>query len=368
MKRFCLLILCLTILFTVNHAEAGIRALAAVPNPVAGAAVIPGKHRHVTITYDSAGSIIAKETAGIALVVNAAVVADGYGQIGMITPGELVQSGNPKNQTLSEGQNIEGLGWSIGPIVFNELKAVYCSALGQYTGNSKASTGNFTLKGKSIYVSTTSKSKMTINAGAFSFENEDTSSSIKTYKPMTDDYSFSIDYNEKYKCDWCSKVLPKDTTEPCGTSTSGHSFQQGDNNNNGSTPPSGSTPPTGSTPPDNTPNCSDCTSHCSSPCSCSTSGTCNGTVVDNTPDCSDCTDGCSSCPSGGSCGLCETNYKASEASEHQWFWPPCGRHGNYKCQIEGDHSLQASCPRLDEWGRQCTVTNFYACEDHTCEF
>lgn len=131
-----------------------------------------------------------------------------------------------------------------------------------------------------------------------------------------------------------------------------------------STPPSGgSTPPT-----DNTPNCSDCTSHCSSPCSCSTSGTCNGTVVDNTPNCSDCTDGCSSCPTGGSCGMCNTNYRAHEASEHEWFWPPCGRHGNYKCLIEGDHSLQSSCPRLDEWGRQCTVTNFYACDNHTCDF
>ena len=55
---------------------------------------------------------------------------------------------------------------------------------------------------------------------------------------------------------------------------------------------------------DNTPNCSDCTSHCSSPCSCSTSGTCNGTVVDNTPNCSDCTSHCSSpcsCTNSGTC-------------------------------------------------------------------
>ena len=302
MKRFCLLILCLTILFTVNHAEAGIRALAAVPNPVAGAAVIPGKHQHVTITYDSAGNIIATETAGIALVVNAAVVADGVGQIGMLTSGELFQAGKSDPVTkLSEGQNIEGIGWNIGPITFNELKTVYCSALGQYTGDSKTSTGNFTLKGKSIYVSTTSKSKMTISAGAFSFENEDTSSSIKTYSPMTDNYSFSINYNEKYKCNWCSKVLPKDTTEPCGSSTSGHSFQQGDNNNNGSNPPSGSTPPPTT---DDTPNCQDCTSHCSSPCSCTNSGTCNGTVVDNTPNCQDCTSHCSSpcsCSDSGTC-------------------------------------------------------------------
>ena len=53
-----------------------------------------------------------------------------------------------------------------------------------------------------------------------------------------------------------------------------------------SAPPSTGTPPSGggSTPPpptptDNTPNCQDCTSHCSSPCSCTNSGTCNGTVT-----------------------------------------------------------------------------------------
>ena len=48
-----------------------------------------------------------------------------------------------------------------------------------------------------------------------------------------------------------------------------------------STPPTGSTPPSGgSTPPtDNTPNCQDCTTHCSSPCSCTNSGTCGGTVT-----------------------------------------------------------------------------------------
>ena len=57
--------------------------------------------------------------------------------------------------------------------------------------------------------------------------------------------------------------------------------------------------PTPTAPSDDTPNCPDCTSHCSSPCSCSNSGTCNGAVVDNTPDCSYCTDGCSSCQSSG---------------------------------------------------------------------
>ena len=55
---------------------------------------------------------------------------------------------------------------------------------------------------------------------------------------------------------------------------------------------------------DETPNCQDCTSHCSSPCSCTNSGTCNGTVTDNTPNCSDCTSHCSSpcsCSNSGTC-------------------------------------------------------------------
>ena len=57
-------------------------------------------------------------------------------------------------------------------------------------------------------------------------------------------------------------------------------------------------------PTDDTPNCQDCTSHCSSPCSCTNSGTCNGTMTDNTPNCSGCTSHCSSpcnCSDSGTC-------------------------------------------------------------------
>ena len=59
-----------------------------------------------------------------------------------------------------------------------------------------------------------------------------------------------------------------------------------------------------SPPSDETPSCPDCTSHCSSPCSCTNSGTCNGTVTDDTPNCSDCTSHCSSpcsCSNSGTC-------------------------------------------------------------------
>ena len=95
--------------------------------------------------------------------------------------------------------------------------------------------------------------------------------------------------------------------------------------------PSGSTPPAGggSTPPaDNTPNCSGCTSDCSSPCSCTNSGTCGGTATTPPP----------------------PSYHA------------CGEH---KTSVSGDHSLQASCPSTDSNGNSCTVTNFYACDGHT---
>ena len=84
--------------------------------------------------------------------------------------------------------------------------------------------------------------------------------------------------------------------------------------------------PTGSTPPsDGTPNCPDCTSHCSPPCLCSNSGTCNGTV----------------------------SYHA------------CGEH---ETTVSGDHSLQASCSLTNASGQSCTVTSFYACQSHTCVF
>lgn len=66
-------------------------------------------------------------------------------------------------------------------------------------------------------------------------------------------------------------------------------------------------------PTDNTPNCSGCTSDCSSPCSCTNSGTCGGTVVDNTPNCNDCTDGCSSCPT--VCTSCGRTYDPDSSSD-----------------------------------------------------
>ena len=81
---------------------------------------------------------------------------------------------------------------------------------------------------------------------------------------------------------------------------------------------------TPSAPTDNTPNCQDCTSDCSTPCSCTNSGTCGG----------------------------------SQASLH-----PCNIHNTSE---SGDHSYQASCSSTDENGSYCTGINFYACShSHT---
>ena len=111
-------------------------------------------------------------------------------------------------------------------------------------------------------------------------------------------------------------VRPKrpDNTPPSGSTppSSGGSTPP---SSGGSTPPSngGSTPPSsGSTPPpDNTPNCQDCTSHCSSPCSCTNSGTCNGTVAAPPPP-----------PATVSCGRSACTASVSSVNEHRLG--PCG--------------------------------------------
>ena len=125
-------------------------------------------------------------------------------------------------------------------------------------------------------------------------------------------------------------------------------------NDNSDTDSSSSNPVVSPTPTstDGTPNCPDCTTHCSSPCSCTNSGTCNGTVTDNTPNCQDCTSHCSSpcsCTNSGTCN--------GTVSYHA-----CGEH---LTTVSGDHSLQASCSSTDSNGNSCTVTSFYACDNHS---
>ncbi len=195
---FVCLFVCLTLLYHSPEADADIRALAAVPNPIAGAAVMPGKHRNVTITYNTNGDIIDLKEAGIYLVVNAGVVADGFGQIAMTTSGELKKGGKTVT-TLSEGQTIESIGWNFFGFHFNELTAVYCSAVGVYNASKCEETGSFILEGLSIYASTTSRSKVTIKSGVFSIESGGGSSTIKSSKPMKASYPFSIGCTELHQ-------------------------------------------------------------------------------------------------------------------------------------------------------------------------
>ncbi len=72
------------------------------------------------------------------------------------------------------------------------------------------------------------------------------------------------------------------------------------------------------------------------------------TPVDNSPNCDSCTGSCSACT------------QPTTPSMH-----PCGVHATSE---SGDHSLQASCSLSNNWMRTCTVTNFYACQTHTCVF
>ena len=98
---------------------------------------------------------------------------------------------------------------------------------------------------------------------------------------------------------WHATVLGTNQISLCGPASSSN--------------PVASPPPT-PTPTDGTPNCPDCTAHCSSPC--------NGSVSYH------------------ACGVHETT-------------------------VSGDHSLQASCTSTDANGNSCTVTNFYACDNHS---
>ena len=93
---------------------------------------------------------------------------------------------------------------------------------------------------------------------------------------------------------------------------------------------------------DNTPNCSGCTSHCSSPCSCG-SGTCNGTVVDNTPNCSSCTNGCSACPT--VCTACNTQYNSNNTYS-------VNLHRLRECRFSGCGNSWHACS-ISGWSPPC---------------
>ena len=98
-------------------------------------------------------------------------------------------------------------------------------------------------------------------------------------------------------------------------------------------------------PTDDTPNCSDCISHCSSPCSCTNSGTCNGTVFYH------------------ACGAHET----SVSGDHTYGTYTCGIHSGYKCQESHDHKTYiSSCTQTDANGNTCTNSSgYYECSQHT---
>ena len=131
-------------------------------------------------------------------------------------------------------------------------------------------------------------------------------------------------------------------------------------------------------PTDDTPNCPDCTSHCSSPCSCSTSGTCSGTVVDNTPSCSGCTSHCSSpcsCGSGtcngtmvtAACGVHKIESGSSSAYSHRSISYPCSTHTYYACQTPStsSHAYVSSCSETENGNTCNNSSGYYACAPHS---
>ena len=102
---------------------------------------------------------------------------------------------------------------------------------------------------------------------------------------------------------------------------------------------------------DSTPNCPDCTTHCSPPCLCTNSGTCNGSA--STP----------STPTYHACGEHETTV----SGDHSNGTYTCGSHSGYKCQESHDHETYiSSCTSTDSYGNTCNNTSgYYECSQHS---
>jgi hypothetical protein len=66
-------------------------------------------------------------------------------------------------------------------------------------------------------------------------------------------------------------------------------------------------------------------------------------------------------PSYHACGVHETWQSGDHSAAG------CGTSGHYACD-GSDHSLQASCTSTNANGDSCTVTSFYACQSHTCQY
>ena len=67
------------------------------------------------------------------------------------------------------------------------------------------------------------------------------------------------------------------------------------------------------------------------------------------------------------CGVHETTV----SGDHSWIIPPCGddTHAMYACQVTSSHStLQASCSATNSYGDGCSVSGFYACQNHSHQF
>ena len=115
----------------------------------------------------------------------------------------------------------------------------------------------------------------------------------------------------------------------------------------GSTPPTGSTPPPPSPPTDNTPNCSDCTSDCSSPCICSNSGTCGGTVSSPPSGSNPPSGGGSNPPSPTlvNCPNCPGSYDPNDASDKSYHtdWVNCINWGCSTAFRKCNPSASGSC-------------------------
>ena len=215
-------------------------------------------------------------------------IVKGHGWVGVTVKGEVnrTQGGSWETFELTYGgEAIQEIGWLSAAIPIPRRETV-STELYDYIEHAKEDTGTFEFRAGTA--STTGASSAGMQAALANLTVSLTpgthtgGSTSRTMSPKTYTVEFKKSPNDAQEGSPCGLII---TIPP-------------DGGGSGSNPPP--PPPT-----DDTPNCPDCTSHCSSPCSCSNSGTCNGTVVDNTPNCPDCTSDCSSpcgCTNSGTCG------------------------------------------------------------------
>ena len=209
MKNFLLITFCLTLIFSnITHlSTAGLRVMSAIPSPVVGGPLLTNHGRDVTLTYDVNGNVVNRTSAGYSLIVNAALVASGQGQVGLRVSGSLHHKGT-KVSDLSGSTNIQGVGSSfLGVQIPQRLAVISGVAAGSISVNTEDKTGSYTAKGSQQWVSTASTSgTISFETPVFKFSIGGVTTTLSSSEQGAES-SFNIGLVKRYHCQGCNEIV-----------------------------------------------------------------------------------------------------------------------------------------------------------------